>query len=248
MLGEDLNIIAAQWLEEKKQRMINLRKIALPDEALYREIILSLGYPKNKVQFLELALLLPYKEIQKLKTQPLIEKALLFRAGFIQDAHGLPEDFDTSLKLDKSYWIFQSIRPANFPNKRLEGISYLLSETIENGIYNYFKEQIEKNHIEELDKLSAKKTVEKIMSFEGIGISRKREMFFNIIFPFFLSDESFSAYHNFLLRIFEIHPPLEQNATIRKFYQICTTAHNSEEITISNTKEYFGAIKYVNKL
>ncbi|HQH59784.1 MAG TPA: hypothetical protein PLM94_06385, partial [Bacteroidales bacterium] len=111
-----------------------------------------------------------------------------------------------------------------------------------------FKEQIEKNHIEELDKLSAKKTVEKIMSFEGIGISRKREMFFNIIFPFFLSDESFSAYHNFLLRIFEIHPPLEQNATIRKFYQICTTAHNSEEITISNTKEYFGAIKYVNKL
>ena len=247
-LKQLLNKLGEEVLESKIQRMKNLLKIALPDEALYREIMLSLGYPKNKVQFLELALLLPYKEIQKLKTQPLIEKALLFRAGFIQDAHGLPEDFDTSLKLDKSYWIFQSIRPANFPNKRLEGISYLLSETIEKGIYNYFKEQIEKNHIEELDKLSAKKTVEKIMSFEGIGISRKREMFFNIIFPFFLSDESFSAYHNFLLRIFEIHPPLEQNATIRKFYQICTTAHNSEEITISNTKEYFGAIKYVNKL
>jgi len=51
MLGEDLNIIAAQWLEEKKQRMINLRKIALPDEALYREIMLSLGYPKTKCSF-----------------------------------------------------------------------------------------------------------------------------------------------------------------------------------------------------
>ncbi len=247
MLNEDLNILAEQWLEEKKQRMINLRKIALPDEALYREIMLSLGYPKNKVQFLELALILPYREIQKLKTQPLIEKALLYRAGFIQDAHGFPNDFDTSLKLDKSYWIFKSIRPVNFPDKRIEGISYLLSESIEKGIYNYFKEQIEKNIVEELDKSSAKKAVEKIMSFKGLGISRKREMFFNIIFPFFLSDESFQAYNNFLVRIFEIHPPLEQNATIKKFYQIYTSSHHSEEITISNTKEHFGAIKYVNK-
>lgn len=242
-----LNILAEQWLEEKKQRMNNLRKIALPDEALYREIMLSLGYPKNKVQFLELALLLPYCEIQKLETQSLIEKALLYRAGFIQDANGLPADFDTSLKLDKPYWIFQSIRPVNFPDKRIEGISYLLSETIDKGIYNYFKEQIEKNIFVELNKSSAKKAVEKIMSFQGVGISKKREMFFNIIFPFFLSDETFSAYHNFLVRIFEIHPPLEQNATIKKFYQIYSSTHHSEEITISNTKEYFGAIKYVNK-
>ena len=43
-------------LRKKKQRMSDLLKIALPDEALYREIMLSLGYPKNKVQFLELAL------------------------------------------------------------------------------------------------------------------------------------------------------------------------------------------------
>lgn len=247
MSSNDLTLLATQWLEEKKQRMSNLRKIALPDEALYREIMLSLGYPKNKVQFLELALLLSYREIQKLKTQPLIEKALLYRAGFIQDAHGLPGDFDTSLKLDKSHWIFQSIRPVNFPDKRIEGISYLLSETTDKGIYNYFKEQIEKNIVVELDKSSAKKAVEKIMSFKGIGISRKREMFFNIIFPFFLSDESFSAYHNFLVRIFEFHPPLEQNATIKKFYQLYTSSHHSEEITISNTKEHFGAIKYVNK-
>jgi hypothetical protein len=242
-----LNILAEQWLEEKKQRMNNLRKIALPDEALYREIMLSLGYQKNKVQFLELAFLLPYCEIQKLETQPFIEKALLYRAGFIQDTIGLPADVDTSLKLDKSYWIFQSIRPVNFPDKRIEGISYLLSETIDKGIYNYFKEQIEKNIVVELDKSSAKKSVEKIMSFQGVGISKKREMFFNIIFPFFLSDETFSAYHNFLVRIFEIHPPLEQNAKIKKFYQIYTSTHHSEEITISNTKEYFGAIKYVNK-
>jgi len=61
----DLIHLGEKWLEIKKQRMQNLLKIASPDEALYREIMLSLGYPKNKVNFLELALILPYSEIKK---------------------------------------------------------------------------------------------------------------------------------------------------------------------------------------
>ncbi len=52
----NLNILGNKWLEIKKQRMQNLLKIALPDEALYREIMLSLGYPNNKVNFLELCM------------------------------------------------------------------------------------------------------------------------------------------------------------------------------------------------
>jgi hypothetical protein len=31
----DLNILGTKWLEQKKQRMQNLLKIALPDEAIY---------------------------------------------------------------------------------------------------------------------------------------------------------------------------------------------------------------------
>jgi len=73
----DLNHLGEKWLELKKRRMQNLLKIALPDEALYREIMLSLGYPKNKVNFLELALITPYAEIRKLKEKSIIEKALL---------------------------------------------------------------------------------------------------------------------------------------------------------------------------
>ncbi len=61
----DLIHLGENWLDLKKQRMQNLLKIALPDEALYREIMLSLGYPKNKVNFLELALILPYSEIKR---------------------------------------------------------------------------------------------------------------------------------------------------------------------------------------
>jgi len=81
----DLTYLGNKWLEIKKQRMQNLLKIAPPDEALYREIMLSLGYPKNKVNFLELALILPYSEIKKLKDKHTIEKALLYRAGFINE-------------------------------------------------------------------------------------------------------------------------------------------------------------------
>ncbi len=77
-----LRELGTKWLELKIQRMKNLLKIAEPDEALYREIMLSLGYPKNKVQFLELALMLPFKEIRKLKEREKIEKALLYRSGF----------------------------------------------------------------------------------------------------------------------------------------------------------------------
>ena len=51
-------------LKLKKQRMQNLLKIASPDEALYQEIMLSLGYPKNKGNFLELTLLLPYSGVK----------------------------------------------------------------------------------------------------------------------------------------------------------------------------------------
>ncbi|GIV26639.1 MAG: hypothetical protein KatS3mg027_0453 [Bacteroidia bacterium] len=235
MDSEKLNILANQWLFEKKQRMKNLLKIALPDEALYREIMLSLGYPSNKLQFLELALLLPYKYVQKLHKQPLIEKALLYRAGFIQDYSGLPEDFDTSLKLDKSYWSYKGTRPANFPDKRIKDISSLLAETTQTGIYQYFKNKLETVFYNDIQKLSAKKTVEKIMSFQGIGISRKREMFFNIILPFFMADTTSEKYHPFLMEIFETHPSLSINKKIKSFI----TTHN---IQIKNTKEYFGII------
>ncbi len=82
--------------------MQNLLKITLPDEAICREIMLSLGYLKNKVNFLELVLILPYSEVKKLKNWEIIEKALLYRAGFIDEKDGLPKDFDFSLKMDKT--------------------------------------------------------------------------------------------------------------------------------------------------
>lgn len=218
-------------LRKKKQRMSDLLKIALPDEALYREIMLSLGYPKNKVQFLELALLLPYSEIQKLKTRELIEKALLYRVGFTDDYSHLPNGFDTSLKMHKSVWTYLSIRPANYPEKRIQGVSNLLSISIDTGLVHFFLEQIHK----QIGNSNPREALRKIMNFEGIGKSRKEEMFFNIIFPFMLvynTDRSLKHYLNFL---FENHPPLAENRITKKISGI-------NNIKIKNVKDYMGIL------
>jgi len=56
----NLDLWGEKCISRKKQRMANLLKIAEPDEVLYREIMLALGYKNNKVQFLELSTIAPY--------------------------------------------------------------------------------------------------------------------------------------------------------------------------------------------
>lgn len=230
----DLNNFGVKWLELKKQRMRNLLKIALPDEAFYREIMLSLGYPNNKVNFLELALITPYAELRKLKEKHIIEKALLYRAGFTDDKEMLPNDFDFSLRLDKSVWNHKGIRPANFPEKRIKGISILLSETIKEGIVIFFLERIKAD----LNNKNPEDAVKKITNFAGIGAQRKTEMFFNIILPFIMVYSNDVNINNFLNFIFEKHIPLNENKIIKSFKS------NNPDIEIDNVKKYMGVLLY----
>jgi hypothetical protein len=228
----DLNSLGDKWLSAKKQRMQNLLKIAFPDEALYREIMLSLGYPKNKINFLELALMLPYFEIRKLEDRETIEKALLYRGGFINERDGLPSDFDFSLRMSKTKWEYGGIRPANFPEKRIKGISYLLVTSISDGITNLFYTRIKS----QVNGSNPKTALKNIMDFEGIGIQRKEEMFFNIVLPFFMVFTEDVECKKFLNFLFENHPPLQENSLIKLF------AKKYPEKTITSTKEHMGAI------
>lgn len=232
----DLNHLGEKWLERKKQRMKNLLKITNPDEALYREIMVSLGYPINKVNFLELALILQYSEIKRLKDKQIIEKAFLYRAGFSDDRKMLPEFFDLSLRLDKSVWKYRGIRPANFPEKRLKGIINLLVDSLDNGIVNYFIQNIQKV----IQQVDFTKVVTRIMNFDGIGEQRKKEMFFNIILPFVMVYSENKTILNFLQKLFENYPPLGKNKFIKNFEV------KFPEIEIRNVKEYMGAIYFIN--
>jgi hypothetical protein len=204
--------------------MKNLLKIALPDEALYREIMLSLGYKNNKIQFQELAMILPYSEICKLKDQEIIEKALLFRGGLINSKSGLPKDFDTSLRMKKDVWKYQSVRPPNFPERRIKSISDFFSESCENGIYEFFKQRAQGNFVSPVNGKNASQIVNRIVSFKGVGQARGLEIFFNILLPFYeviFEKDGKAEIVRFLDDLYAQHPPLLDNSitkAVRKSY------------------------------
>lgn len=248
-----LDSLGEERITAKEQRMQNLLKEAEPDEALYREIMLALGYKNNKVQFLELAMILSYSEIKKLKSQELIEKALFYRAGLVTDKKDLPSNFDDSLKMKKSVWQYARTRPANYPEKRIKGASRLLSYFLEHGgICNLFEKVIKSNYIEYPDKQHTMKLSQAIISIfvktKSVGKMRALEICFNIILPFFIAffkNIGDIKYADFLHKVFEIHPPLSDNSITKKvknqlFGEDLIKAKN----IITSVKRYFGLVQF----
>jgi len=246
-MKNEISNLGVKRLEIKKQRMKNLLKIANPDEALYREIMLSLGYRNNKPQFLELALITPYSEVRKLKDREKIQHALTHRAGFT-DSNGELENFDYSLKMDKKVWNLKRVRPANHPQNRIKQVSYLLSETVKSGgIFNFFKSKIEVNCLinwEDDFKTNQKiacRVVKEIMNFSGIGEERRVEMFFNIILPFFLVIyEEAQNYKmvGFLEDLYNYHRSPSPNSIIKNMQKELNIKK------VNSVKEYMALIQF----
>lgn len=239
-----------RWLNEKIQRMRNLLAIALPDEGLYRELMLSLGYPKNRMPFLELALLTPFREIRSLKDRILIERALLYRASLSDEDKDLPEHFDRSLRISPEIWQFKGIRPSNRPDKRIRGISYLLSSVINDGLVSFFekriREEMSRIDVNNISQREARKIRERIMQFQGVGSQRRAEMFFNIILPFFMALRGNEKNLVLLLmNIFTTHPPLTENTLVKSFKNKLPAFLHFDEIN-KNTCTFFGII-YLTK-
>lgn len=233
-------------IARKKRRMANLLKVANPDEALYREIMFALGYRNNKVQFLELATITPYSEIKTLKDRELIKKTLLFRAGLSEDKSGFPEDFDFSLKMDRSVWSYRGTRPANFPEKRIRQFALFLEESCQaGGIEGIFRKRIIENHTGPLNKNRAIKIAQVIGSINGIGKQRALEILFNIIFPFFLAlfeEEGKRQYLDYIERLYEVHPALEDNSRTRAM-----KVRFLDKAKINSVKQYMGLLELYNK-
>ncbi len=111
------------------------------DETTYQLLAGNLGFKVNKDPFIQLANALPYKLIQKHRSNLLEVEALLFgQAGFLvaktKDEY-LAQLFNTYQFLAKKYdlsgkqmnvaqWKFLRLRPANFPTIRLAQFASLL--------------------------------------------------------------------------------------------------------------------------
>lgn len=245
-----LDSLGDERLRQKKTRMENLLKIAAPDEALYRELMLALGYKNNKVQFLELAMILPYSGICKLNDQRMIEKALLYRAGFLESKEGLPEDFDFSLKMEKSVWQYKGTRPANYPEKRIEGISRLLFYSLEDGLCSLFEKKIMENYSEKVHKKTAmsfsRATTQIFTTTKAVGETRAMEICFNIILPFFVvifEQRGESKYADFLYKAYDLHPSLASNSITRTMRaQVFCDKKNDARKIVNSVRRYMGLI------
>jgi hypothetical protein len=249
-----LDFLGDERLRQKKARMANLLKIANPDEALYREIMLALGYKNNKIQFLELALILPYSEVCNLKEKVKIEKALLYRAGFSVLKEGLPEDFDLSLRMEKSVWHLRGTRPANYPENRIKGISRFLSHSCESGFYKLVEAKIVENYSEAVDRrLAAKlcKEVTKIFTegeTKSVGKIRAMEIFFNIILPFFMvlfEEREKKEMSDFLYWIYIEHPTLSENSVTKTIKEHIFGDTKEEASRVINSVRRYMALIYL---
>jgi len=253
-----LDYLGDMRLQQKKVRMENLLEIANPDEALYREIMLAMGYKNNKVQFLELAMILPYSEISKLTDPDTIEKALLYRAGFDKSRNGLPQDFDFSLKMNKSVWRYKGVRPHNRPEKRIKGVSKFLYKSCKDGLCRMFEIAIEKGFTKNTDQKSVRKFCTELARLftnirkGAIGKSRAYEIVFNIIFPFFMAyfkQKEKKELLEYLYAILAAHPPLQDNS-VTKYMKLQLFGQNKDAASkvINNVVRYFGLIQLHNSI
>ncbi len=105
----DLDASGEAWFTERRARLLRARGRASPDEVLYREILVALGYKHNKAAMAELARRCPLGSLGGGAGE--IEARL--RAA----AESLP----------RGMWRLRNVRPANHPWRRLSGMARFLA-------------------------------------------------------------------------------------------------------------------------
>jgi hypothetical protein len=143
------------------------------DQFLYEGVMEALGYSKNKEPFAELAKRLPLKEIkERIKGQSsssisLKIQAMLFGvAGLLPSQSRRPVELDrltlqyierlerewqllestlAGRKMAAEQWQFFRLRPANFPTRRIAGVSFLLSRYIHKSLLSYLLQIAKEN-------------------------------------------------------------------------------------------------------
>ena len=136
------------------------------EQTFYEGLAGALGYPNNKKPFQELAEKLPLSTIQEIllaapeEDNSLLVQAMLFGASGLIEVKSVnleslsPADktyFEQLQRLWKQYkgiilehplpfkqWTFGGMRPANFPYRRIAGLSDLILQHISNGIFSDF--------------------------------------------------------------------------------------------------------------
>ena len=261
-----LNLAGDARLLSKTESYLNKAKIKDYDQLLYEGIMESLGYKCSRSQFshiAETASLAYLREKVKLnagqKKATHIESIFFGIAGFLdyfkKDLAGLDaettlylnhlrqiwqlyeKDFITK-KLNYSQWNFSGIRPANYPYRRLSGMSSFLSKYMDKNFISIIypaisgwlgdgRPKYKTNHISNLfpeptngfwlykhtplgKKLSCPKQL--------IGNDRASEIVINVFLPILLSfakEHKWPSMKKILYQVYKDFPPLSSNRITR---------------------------------
>ncbi|OHB76532.1 MAG: hypothetical protein A2Z34_01400 [Planctomycetes bacterium RBG_16_59_8] len=171
---ERLESLGAEALRGKIERYRRLLERHSPDEVLYREILIALGYKNNKPLFEELSRALSYGRLlaESGGDRDAIEAMLLAAAGF--NRHG------SAFRLNPALWRRASSRPTNRPERRIRAVAGLLSAGARGGLSSLVvgTDGRARERVEALVRLL------RSTSGGGIGLSRARLIVFNVLLPF----------------------------------------------------------------
>jgi hypothetical protein len=112
----ELDALGDRWFAERRARLRRAVQRRGPDGALYREILVALGYKHNKAAMAELARRCPLASLKG--------PAGEIEARLLAEARALPPEL----------WRVRNVRPANHPFRRLGGLARFLAAAGEEGL------------------------------------------------------------------------------------------------------------------
>ena len=162
-LGELLDAAGDHRVLDRAEEARELLEERSPGEVLYRRLAEALGYKKNRMPFLQIANLMPLKELRRAvpRDLPEDEKMAALEGAFF-DASGLLErggpdpdvdeqtaDYVRRLKraadgpagglaertMSPDHWDFSGTRPVNLPGRRLAALARLYASHLHAGLF-----------------------------------------------------------------------------------------------------------------
>ena len=157
------------------------------DELLYRGIMESLGYSRNRDAFLKLARLAPWRHLRQggeglpwAQRASGVRRILAVTAG-LEDGERTASTALRGEGMDRSEWRFAGVRPGNQPLPRIEGAVVLAARFLETGLVRGLRPAVAEDGIGPLVRAFTAGVGGRTL----IGKSRALDMAVNHVLPFF---------------------------------------------------------------
>ncbi|WP_232825646.1 DUF2851 family protein [Algoriphagus litoralis] len=240
-------------LQEKSEMILKILNQTKGDweESSYRWLFTCFGFKVNSQPMGELAALVPYKILQKHRTQvSALEAMLLGQAGLLPEktdepyALHLKNEYDFYQKkfgfaspMLRQHWTFMGARPTNFPTLRIAQLAAILSKA-PNLLQAVMEDSREFSSFKKLLQVPASdywkyhysfgKPTEKVAS-KGISGSSLELLIINFVIPLWFAYGRYFEQSEWQERCFDLMQtvPAENNFIIRKYGEKGWKAENA---------------------